>query len=105
MSSTGSTRASGLLHTGLGQGSGTGDFLTRDGRLPKQDTIVLPSPKCNQSSSLQATERVHFLAVWDKWIMVGLQKRIFKCSWFFLPFSVGVCHAKGEALVLFLFVH
>lgn len=50
----------------------------------------------------QDTERMCFLAVQGKWITDGWQKRIFKCSWFVLLFSVGVCHAKGEKLVLFL---
>ena len=31
--------------------------------------------------------------------MDGLQKKLFKCSWSFLLFSVGVCHAKGESLL------
>ena len=42
--------------------------------------------------------------------MDGWQKKLFKCSWSFLLFSVGVCHAKGESLLslfvcLFVFVH
>ena len=42
--------------------------------------------------------------------MDGWQKKLFKCSWSFLLFSVGVFHAKGESLLslfvcLFVFVH
>ena len=35
--------------------------------------------------------------------MDGWQKKLFKYSWSFLLFSVGVCHAKGESLLSFFF--
>lgn len=70
----------------------------------RKHSVPSPSPKCQQNSSSQASCKKGYasLAVWDKWITGGWQKRIFKCSPFFLLFSVGVCHAKGEKLVLFL---
>lgn len=70
--------------------------------MPRRCLSLPPAPNVSDAQAhRQVTERMYFLAVWDKWITDGLQKRIFKCSWFFLLFSVGVCHAKGEKLVLF----
>ena len=68
-----------------------------------------PPTKYKQSSSSQASHRedAHSptLVVSGKWITDGLQERIFKCSWFFLLFSVGACHETSENLVPFYFLH
>ena len=58
---------------------------------------VPPAPQAYR----QATEKMYFLQLLQYGIKVmdGLQKKLFKCSWSFLLFSVDVCHAKGESLL------